>query len=186
MKQGDEIWWRHGVFYQIYPRSFQDSDGDGVGDIKGIIDRLPYLQALGIDAIWLSPIFPSPMADFGYDIADYTGIDPLFGTMADFDALLTAAHAIGLKVILDLVPNHTSDQHPWFVESRSSRDNGKARLVYLARSGRGRRTAEQLAVGIRRQRMGIRRRDRTILLSRLSRPAAGSELAQSRGAPGHP
>ena len=87
MKQSDEIWWRHGVFYQIYPRSFQDADGDGVGDIKGIIDRLPYLYALGIDAIWLSPIFPSPMADFGYDISDYTGIDPLFGTMADFDAL---------------------------------------------------------------------------------------------------
>lgn len=125
MKQGDEIWWRHGVFYQIYPRSFQDFDADGVGDIKGVIDRLPYLQALRIDAIWLSPIFPSPMADFGYDISDYTGIDPLFGTMADFDALLAAAHAIGLKVILDLVPNHTSDQHPWFIESRSSPDHPK-------------------------------------------------------------
>src|SRR5258708_27254992 len=92
MRQGDEIWWRHGVFYQIYPRSFQDSNADGVGDIRGIIDRLPYLQALGIDAIWLSPIFPSPMADFGYDIADYTGIDPLFGSMADFDDLVSAAH----------------------------------------------------------------------------------------------
>ena len=125
MKQSDEIWWRHGVFYQIYPRSFQDSNADGVGDIRGIIDRLLYLQALGTDAIWLSPIFPSPMADFGYDIADYTGIDPLFGTMADFDDLMSAAHASGLKVILDLVPNHTSDQHPWFIESRSSRDNGK-------------------------------------------------------------
>jgi alpha-glucosidase len=125
MKQGDEIWWRHGVFYQIYPRSFQDSNADGVGDIRGIIDRLPYLQALGVEAIWLSPIFPSPMADFGYDIADYTGIDPLFGTMPDFDDLMSSAHAGGLKVILDLVPNHTSDQHPWFVESRSSRDNAK-------------------------------------------------------------
>ena len=125
MKQGDEIWWRHGVFYQIYPRSFQDSNADGVGDIRGIVDRLSYLQALGVDAIWLSPIFPSPMADFGYDIADYTGIDPLFGTMADFDGLVSAAHAGGLKVILDLVPNHTSDQHPWFIESRSSRDNEK-------------------------------------------------------------
>ena len=125
MKQDDEIWWRQGVFYQIYPRSFQDADADGVGDIKGIIERLPYLRTLGIDAIWLSPIFPSPMADFGYDIADYTGIDPLFGTMADFDALVSAAHASGFKLILDLVPNHTSDQHPWFVESRSSRDNGK-------------------------------------------------------------
>jgi alpha-glucosidase len=123
MKQGDEIWWRHGAFYQIYPRSFQDADGDGVGDIRGIIARLPYLRTLGIDAIWLSPVFPSPMADFGYDISDYTGIDPLFGIMADFDALLEAAHASALKLILDLVPNHTSDQHPWFVESRNSRDN---------------------------------------------------------------
>jgi alpha-glucosidase len=118
-------WWRNGVFYQVYPRSFQDSNGDEVGDLKGIIDRLPYLSALGVDAVWLSPIFPSPMADFGYDIADYVGIDPLFGTMQDFDALVDAAHANGLKVILDLVPNHTSDQHPWFVESRSSRDNPK-------------------------------------------------------------
>jgi alpha-glucosidase len=128
-------WWAKGVFYQIYPRSFQDSDGDGVGDIAGIIDRLPYLGALGIDAIWLSPIFPSPMADFGYDISDYVGVDPLFGTMDDFDALVAAAHAAGLRVILDLVPNHTSDQHPWFVESRSSRSNPK-RDWYLWRDPR--------------------------------------------------
>jgi alpha-glucosidase len=125
MDQLDEFWWRHGIFYQIYPRSFQDSNGDGVGDIAGIIDRLPYLRELGVDAIWLSPVFPSPMADFGYDIADYTGIDPLFGTMDDFDALVDAAHSSGLKLILDLVPNHSSDQHPWFIESRSSRDNPK-------------------------------------------------------------
>jgi alpha-glucosidase len=125
MKQNDESWWRHGIFYQIYPRSFQDSNADGVGDIAGIIDRLPYLRSLGVDAVWLSPIFPSPMADFGYDISDYTGIDPLFGTMEDFDALIDAAHASGLKVILDLVPNHTSDRHPWFMASRSSRDDPK-------------------------------------------------------------
>src|SRR5262249_4807011 len=112
-------WWQTGVIYQIYPRSFQDSDGDGVGDLRGIIARLPYLKELGIDAIWLSPIFVSPMADFGYDIADYTDIDPLFGTLADFDALLAAAHDHGLKLILDLVPNHTSDRHPWFLESRA-------------------------------------------------------------------
>src|SRR4051794_26842015 len=98
MKQSDEIFWRNGIFYQIYPRSFQDSNADGVGDIRGIIERLPYLQALGVDAIWLSPIFPSPMADFGYDIADYTGIDPVFGGMEDFDALAEAAHAAGLKI----------------------------------------------------------------------------------------
>src|SRR3954452_20649515 len=125
MDQGDKDWWRHGIFYQIYPRSFQDSDGDGVGDLNGIIARLPYLKSLGIDAVWLSPIFPSPMADFGYDISDYTGIDPLFGTMADFDALAAAVPESGLKIILDLVPNHTSDQHPWFIEARSTRDNTK-------------------------------------------------------------
>jgi alpha-glucosidase len=125
-------WWQTGVIYQIYPRSFQDSNGDGVGDLRGIIERLPYLSELGIDAIWISPIFVSPMADFGYDIADYTGIDPLFGTLEDFDALLAAAHASGLKVILDLVPNHTSDQHPWFIESRSSRQS-KKRDWYLWR-----------------------------------------------------
>jgi alpha-glucosidase len=130
-----QLWWRNGVFYQVYPRSFQDSDGDGVGDIKGIIERLPYVVALGVDAIWLSPIFPSPMADFGYDVSDYIGVDPLFGAMADFDALVGAAHAAGLKIILDLVPNHTSDQHPWFVESRSSRTNPK-RDWYLWRDPR--------------------------------------------------
>src|SRR5882724_7385582 len=125
MKQHDEFWWRHGIFYQIYPRSFQDSNADGVGDLVGIVERLPYLRALGVDAVWLSPIFPSPMADFGYDISDYTGIDPLFGTMAEFDALVEAAHASGLKLILDLVPNHTSDRHPWFIASRRSRDDLK-------------------------------------------------------------
>jgi alpha-glucosidase len=125
MDQGDKDWWRNGIFYQIYPRSFQDSNGDGVGDLKGIIARLPYLKSLGIDAVWLSPIFPSPMADFGYDISDYTGIDPLFGSMEDFDALANVVHANGLKLILDLVPNHTSDQHPWFAEARKSRDNPK-------------------------------------------------------------
>jgi alpha-glucosidase len=113
------------VIYQIYPRSFQDSDGDGVGDLRGITTRLSYLVELGIDAIWISPIFPSPMVDFGYDIANYVDIDPLFGTLDDFDALLAKAHDLGLKVVLDLVPNHTSDQHPWFVESRASRDNPK-------------------------------------------------------------
>lgn len=119
------VWWQAGTIYQIYPRSFQDSNGDGIGDLAGIVGRLPYLRRLGIDAIWLSPIFPSPMADFGYDISDYIGVDPIFGTSADFDALVAAAHGHGLKIILDLVPNHTSDQHPWFVESRSSRDNPK-------------------------------------------------------------
>ena len=118
-------WWQTAVIYQIYPRSFQDSGGDGVGDLPGISRRLDYLVELGIDAIWLSPIFPSPMEDFGYDISNYTDIDPLFGTLNDFDSLLKLAHDRGLKLLLDLVPNHTSDQHPWFQKSRSSRTNIK-------------------------------------------------------------
>jgi alpha-glucosidase len=121
----NNAWWQTAVIYQVYPRSFQDTDGDGVGDIRGITQRLPHLVELGVDAVWLSPIFTSPMADFGYDIVDYTGIDPLFGTLADFDVFLQSCHAHGLKVILDLVPNHTSDQHPWFRESRSSRHHAK-------------------------------------------------------------
>ena len=122
---GRMTWWQTSVMYQIYPRSFQDGDGNGVGDLRGIRQRLPYLRELGVDAIWISPIFPSPMADFGYDISDYTGIDPLFGSLEEFDALLAAAHTHGLKVLLDLVPNHTSDQHPWFQESRSSRQSAR-------------------------------------------------------------
>jgi alpha-glucosidase len=119
-------WWRGSVTYQIYPRSFQDSDGDGSGDLRGITRRLPYLADLGVDAIWLSPIYPSPMADMGYDVADYTDIDPLFGSLADFDAMLAEAHRLGLKVILDQVLNHASIAHPFFQESRTSRDNPKA------------------------------------------------------------
>jgi alpha-glucosidase len=119
------LWWQRGVIYQIYPRSFQDSNDDGIGDLPGIAARLPYVAALCADAVWISPIYPSPMADFGYDVANYCDIDPIFGTLADFEQLMDHAHRLGLKVLLDFVPNHTSDQHPWFVESRSSRDNPK-------------------------------------------------------------
>jgi alpha-glucosidase len=119
-------WWETGVVYQIYPRSFQDTNGDGVGDLPGIASRLDYLKStLGVDAVWISPIFRSPMADFGYDVSDYTDVDPLFGTLADADAVIETAHGLGLKVIIDWVPNHSSDQHPWFLESRLSRDNAK-------------------------------------------------------------
>lgn len=119
-------WWRGSITYQIYPRSFMDSDGDGIGDIKGIIERLDHVASLGVDAIWLSPVFTSPMADMGYDVSDYCDIDPTFGTMKDFDAMVAKAHDLGLKVIIDQVLSHASDQHPYFVESRSSRDNDKA------------------------------------------------------------
>ena len=123
--QKQHSWWESGVIYQIYPRSFQDSDTDGVGDLAGIESRLDYLVGLGIDAIWLSPIYPSPMADFGYDVADYCDIAPIFGDLDKFDRLLAAVHSRGLKLLLDFVPNHSSEQHPWFVESRASRGNPK-------------------------------------------------------------
>ena len=118
-------WWQRGVIYQVYPRSFQDTNGDGVGDLAGIERRLDHLVDLGVDTLWISPIYPSPMVDFGYDVADYSGIHPMFGTLTDFDRLLAAAHDRGLKLLLDFVPNHSSDQHPWFLESRSSRTSPK-------------------------------------------------------------
>lgn len=121
MSDASAPWWKRGVVYQIYPRSFSDSDGDGIGDLAGIVERLDHVARLGVDAIWLSPIFPSPMADFGYDVADYCGVDPLFGDLEAFDRLLAAVHVRGLRLVLDFVPNHTSDQHPWFMESRRSR-----------------------------------------------------------------
>src|SRR6476660_3472736 len=116
-------WWKEAVVYQIYPRSFQDANGDGIGDLPGITQRLDYLAELGVDAVWLSPIFRSPMADFGYDVADYRDVDPIFGTLDELDALVSEAHARELRVILDLVPNHTSDEHEWFVDARSSRES---------------------------------------------------------------
>ena len=134
-------WWREGVFYQIYPRSFQDSNGDGVGDLAGITARLDHLndgtsRSLGIDGIWLSPFYRSPMADFGYDVSDYRDVDPTFGSLADFDLLLSEAHRRGIRVIVDLVPGHTSDRHPWFVAARSSRRDSK-RDFYVWADPRG-------------------------------------------------
>ena len=118
-------WWKEAVAYQVYPRSFNDSNGDGIGDIPGLIEKLDYLENLGIDVIWLSPMYPSPNDDNGYDISDYKGIMSEFGTMNDFDQLLSNIHQRGMKLILDLVVNHTSDEHPWFIESKSSKTNAK-------------------------------------------------------------
>jgi alpha-glucosidase len=119
-------WWRGAVIYQIYPRSYQDSNGDGVGDLAGIVQRLPHIASLGVDAVWVSPFFTSPMKDFGYDVSNYCDVDPMFGTLADFDTLIATAHELGLKVLIDLVLSHTSDQHPWFVESRANHTNARA------------------------------------------------------------
>ena len=125
-KAANSNWWRGGVIYQIYPRSYQDSNGDGIGDLPGITRRLEHIARLGADGIWLSPFFKSPMKDFGYDISDYCDVDPMFGTLADFKALVARAHELGLKVMIDQVYSHTADLHPWFVESRSSKTNDKA------------------------------------------------------------
>ncbi len=131
----EDQWWKHAVIYEIYPRSFQDSNGDGIGDLNGITSRLGYLQDLGADAIWITPFYPSPQVDFGYDISDYQAIDPQYGTMADFDHLIAEAKKHRIRVIVDFVPNHTSDQHPWFQASRSSRNNPK-RDWYIWRDGK--------------------------------------------------
>jgi alpha-glucosidase len=133
----DAPWWRSAVIYQIYPRSFADSDGDGIGDLPGIRSRLPYLRDLGVDAVWISPFYPSPMADAGYDVSDYRDIEPILGTLADADALLAEAHAAGLKVIIDLVPNHTSDEHEWFRAALAAAPGSPERARYLFRDGRG-------------------------------------------------
>src|SRR5919206_5322753 len=128
-------WWRHAVFYQVYVWSFADSNGDGIGDLAGVRSRLTYLRDLGVDAVWLNPFYPSPQADNGYDVADYRDVDPRFGTLADADALIRAAHALGLRVIIDLVPNHTSSEHPWFRAALAGAREGPERRRYVFRAG---------------------------------------------------
>ncbi|MFF0718602.1 glycoside hydrolase family 13 protein [Micromonospora sp. NPDC003816] len=133
----DADWWRSAVVYQVYVRSFADSDGDGIGDLQGIRERLPYLRDLGVDALWLTPFYTSPMVDGGYDVADYRDVDPMFGTLGDFEAMITDAHALGLRIIVDLVPNHTSDQHPWFQAALAAAPGAAERARYLFADGRG-------------------------------------------------
>ena len=129
-------WWASAVVYQIYPRSFADANGDGMGDLLGVTARLPYLQRLGVDAIWLSPFYKSPQADAGYDVADYRQVDPMFGRLDDFDGMLRKAHSLGLKVIVDLVPNHTSDEHIWFQEALAATPGSAERDRYMFRPGK--------------------------------------------------
>lgn len=133
----DPDWWRTAVVYQVYPRSFADSDGDGIGDLSGLLDRLPYLGRLGIDAIWLSPFYPSPLADGGYDVSDYRDVDPRLGSLADFDRVVASAHGLGIRIIVDIVPNHTSDRHPWFQEALAAQQGSPARDRYIFRDGTG-------------------------------------------------
>ncbi|HEX5597747.1 MAG TPA: glycoside hydrolase family 13 protein [Micromonosporaceae bacterium] len=141
-KRTSDDWWRSAVVYQVYVRSFADSNGDGIGDLQGIRSRLPYLRDLGVDALWLTPFYTSPMIDGGYDVADYRDVDPMFGSLADFDAMINDAHALGLRIIVDIVPNHTSSAHPWFVEALAAPPGSPARDRYIFRDGRGPEGAE--------------------------------------------
>jgi alpha-glucosidase len=185
----EKDWWKNAVLYEIYPRSFQDSNGDGVGDLNGITQRLDYLKQLGVDAIWLSPIYPSPQVDFGYDISDYENIDPQYGTLADFDHLIAEANKRHVRVIMDMVMNHSSDKHKWFIESRSSRTN-PYRDWYVWHDGKGETATDkgqppnnwQSDFGHSAWECG--REDAPVLLPQVLYPAAGLQLEQSEGSPG--
>ena len=161
----DPDWWRQSVVYQIYPRSFADANGDGLGDLRGIISRVPYLQSLGIDAVWLSPFYPSPLADGGYDVDDYRNVDPKLGTMDDFDALAKAAHADGIKIVVDIVPNHSSNLHEWFKAALKSRLKPRAKIIIICQ-----RTAAYDMAGyiIKEHEENPTRRLRTIILPMLA------------------
>ena len=177
-------WWQRTEFYEIAPISFQDSNGDGKGDLPGLISRIEYLEWLGIGAVWLTPLYPSPRLDFGYDISDFCTIDRLFGSIEDFDRLLMLLHEREIRLILDVVPNHTSDQHPWFQESRSFRRSPKRDWYLWAEAGPDGGPPQQLAESLRRKRMAMGRRHGPVLLPLISRGAAGPELAESVGSRG--
>ena len=171
-------WWKEAVVYQIYPRSFKDSNGDGVGDLKGITSKLDYVKSLGVDVIWLNPIFSSPNDDNGYDISDYQGIMKEFGTMQDFDTLLKGMHDRGLKLILDLVVNHSSDEHEWFKQSRSSRDNPYRDYYHWWPAEKGKPAAAPELLRCRRRRLGVRQDDQQLLPPLLFPEAAGPQLGK--------
>ena len=180
--EGQQDWWRTAVVYQVYPRSFVDSNADGIGDLEGLRSRLSYLADLGVDAIWLNPFYPSPLADGGYDIANYRDVDARLGTLAVFDALTDDAHGVGIKIIVDIVPNHTSDRHPWFEEALAAARFGCERSVYLPRRCRRGRWASAvgLAIPLRGWRLGSDTR-RTVVLPPVHPRTAGPQLGQRRG-----
>ena len=176
-------WWRDAVCYQLYIRSFADSDGDGKGDLQGITDHLDHLVDLGVDALWLNPFYPSPQNDHGYDVSDFRDVEPAYGTLDDVDTLIHEAHARGLKLLADIVPNHTSSEHPWFQEALESAPGSPERDRYVFRPGRGRRrvgAAQQLALRVRRLGMGAGAR-RRVVPPPLRRHPARPQLAQPRG-----
>lgn len=172
-------WWQNGVIYQIYPKSFQDTTGSGTGDLRGVTQRLDYLKTLGIDAIWLTPFYISPQVDNGYDVANYTAIDPAYGTLDDFDELVAQAHTRGIRIVLDMVLNHTSTQHAWFRESLNKASPYR-QFLYLARRHAG-CPAEQLALQVWRQCLALARRKRAVLLALICARAGGSQLGKPRG-----
>ena len=180
-------WWMNAVLYQIYPRSFQDSDGDGVGDLQGIVRRLDYLAQLGVDIVWISPIYRSPQADNGYDISGYRDIDPLFGDLETFDALVARAHDLGMRIVMDLVVNHTSVEHPWFIESATGPDSARRDWYYWrdprpgAVPGHTRRGALELGILLRGACLGVRPGLGPVLPAPVRARAAGPELGESPG-----
>ena len=174
-------WWKQAVVYQVYPRSFRDANGDGLGDIAGITEQVPYLKHLGVDAIWLSPFYPSELADGGYDVIDYRNVDPRLGTLEDFDELVTALHAHGMKIVVDIVPNHTSNMHEWFQAALTAEPGSPERDRYIFREGRGRCSTERLAVAVRGAGLATRGR-RPMVSAHLHSGAAGPQLEEPRGA----
>ena len=177
-------WWHGGVFYQVYPRSFADSDGDGVGDLPGIISKLDHLARLGISGVWLSPVTCSPNRDWGYDVSDYRDIDPAYGTLEDLDTLVREAGRRGIRILMDLVPNHTSDRHAWFVDALAGQGRGTPGLLRLGGPQTRREPAEQLGQHLRRAGLGARRAQRPVLPAQLRGRATGPQLVERRRPPG--